>query len=1166
MSIHAALHHVTHYRYDRPVQLGPQVVRLRPAPHCRSRIISYSLKIEPAQHFINWQQDPFANWQARLVFPDKTTEFKVTVDLVAEMAVYNPFDFFLEPAAEQFPFDYVPLLKEELAPYLARAPQGDLFNHYVAGIDRSPQRTIDFLVGLNQRLQHDIGYLIRLEPGVQTPEQTLHKASGSCRDSGWLLVQLLRHCGLAARFVSGYLIQLKADQKSLDGPSGTEVDFTDLHAWAEVYLPGAGWVGLDPTSGLLAGEGHIPLACTPQPSGAAPIEGLVDDARVEFRHDMAVTRIHESPRVTLPYSDAQWADILQLGDAVDLQLQADDVRLTMGGEPTFVGIDDRDGPEWNTAALGPTKRVFALDLLHRLKARYGPNGLLHLGQGKWYPGEQLPRWALSLFWRPDGQPLWRNPALQADERQPQQARPEDAERFIRALAERLGVGTATIAPAYEDAWHYIAAERRLPINVDPFDSRLADEAERARLRRVFTQGLDKVVGWLLPLRSTSELAHAPDRPAQPAGAERPRWLTSRWWFRDNRLVLVPGDSPMGFRLPLNSLPWVADEDLPKAFPKDPYADDADNDALAAAEDEPSGAHDPEDREPRRHESARWVPRTALCVEVRDPVRSHTADAELPEIEGDDEAADAKRAARSAHQAAVEKYALKPGQSSIVYIFMPPLDEVDDYLALVTAIEATAEQLQLPVVLEGYPPPRDKRLKMLQITPDPGVIEANIQPVHHWRELVDNTEFLYQSAFESRLSAEKFMVDGRHTGTGGGNHFVLGGATPADSPFLRRPDLLASLLLYWHNHPSLSYLFSGLFIGPTSQAPRVDEARNDQLYELEIALQEIHRASEEQGDAMPPWLVDRTLRNILIDVTGNTHRSEFCIDKLYSPEGPTGRLGLLELRAFEMPPHARMSIAQKLLMRALVARFWRQPYRAPATRWGTQLHDRFMLPAWVQADFADVMRDMREAGFAFDDAWFAPHFEFRFPIVGDVQLLGMQLELRNALEPWHVMGEESAGGATARYVDSSLERLQLRVTGFNDSRYALTCNGQALPLQPLGTEGEYACGVRFKAWNPWSALHPTIQPHGPLVFDVFDTWNGRSVGGCRYHVAHPGGRSYDSFPINAYEAESRRLARFAPMGHTAGRAAAPPAALALPGSREFPCTLDLRRTTPVRMRQ
>ena len=1163
MSIHAALHHVTHYRYDRPVQLGPQIVRLRPAPHCRSKIISYSLKVEPAEHFINWQQDPFANWQARLVFPEKTREFKVTVDLVTEMAVFNPFDFFLEPEAENFPFQYDPLLKEELAPYLALAPAADLFSNYLAGVDRRPQRTIDFLVGINQRLQHDINYLIRMEPGVQTPEQTLHNASGSCRDSGWLLVQLLRHCGLAARFVSGYLIQLKADQKSLDGPSGTEVDFTDLHAWCEVYLPGAGWIGLDPTSGLLAGEGHIPLACTPQPSSAAPSEGLVDPAEVAFSHEMAVTRIHESPRVTLPYDDEQWRAILQLGDAVDLQLQEDDVRLTMGGEPTFVGIDDRDGPEWNTAALGPTKRVFALELLHKLKDRYGPQGFLHLGQGKWYPGEQLPRWALSLFWRPDGAPLWHNPALLADERQLQQAKPEDAERFIRALGERLGVGTETIRPGYEDAWHYIAAERRLPINVDPFDSKLSDEQERARLRRVFTQGLDKVVGWLLPLRAASELQHTPDFLAGVPGDERPRWLTGRWWFRDDRLVLVPGDSPMGYRLPLSSLPWVADEDLPKAFPKDPYAES--DDTLAEPDATPSGALDPEDREPQRHESARWVPRTALVVEVRDPVRSHTPDTDLPEIEGNDEAAEAKRAARSAHQAAVAKYALKAG-GRIVYIFMPPLDELDDYLALVAAIEATAEQLQMPVVLEGYPPPRDKRLKMLQITPDPGVIEANIQPAHHWRELVDNTEFLYQSAFESRLSSEKFMVDGRHTGTGGGNHFVLGGATPDDSPFLRKPELLASLILYWHNHPSLSYLFSGLFIGPTSQAPRVDEARNDQLYELEIALQEIHKARAERGEAMPPWLVDRSLRNIHVDITGNTHRSEFCIDKLYSPDTPTGRLGLLEMRAFEMPPHARMSIAQQLLMRALVARFWRTPYTAPAARWGTQLHDRFMLPAYIQADFNDVMADMQRAGYAFDASWFAPHLEFRFPVVGELDVLGMHVELRNALEPWHVMGEESTGSGTARYVDSSLERLQVHVTGFNPSRYAITCNGHALPLQPLGAEGGYVAGVRYKAWNPWSSLHPSIKPHTPLVFDIYDTWSQRSVGGCQYHVAHPGGRNYDTFPVNAYEAESRRLARFFRMGHTSGAMEVPAATLHLPGSREFPCTLDLRRSNNTRMRQ
>src|SRR3569832_1105484 len=345
MSVHAALNHVTHYKYDRPVQLGPQVVRLRPAPHARSRIVSYSLRVEPAKHFINWQQDPFANYQARLVFPEKTTEFIVTVDLVAEMAVFNPFDFFLEPSAETFPFAYEPLVAQELAPYLAADPATPLVAQYLRKIDSTRKPTIDFLVAVNQILQRDVRYLIRMEPGVQSPEETLRNASGSCRDSGWLLVQLLRHCGLAARFVSGYLIQLVPDVKALDGPSGTTVDFTDLHAWCEVYLPGAGWVGLDPTSGLLAGEGHIPLACTPQPSGAAPIEGLVDDAEVEFRHDMHVTRIWESPRVTKPYTDDQWQKVLALGDAGDRELQSGDVRLTMCGEPTYVCIDNRDAPE-----------------------------------------------------------------------------------------------------------------------------------------------------------------------------------------------------------------------------------------------------------------------------------------------------------------------------------------------------------------------------------------------------------------------------------------------------------------------------------------------------------------------------------------------------------------------------------------------------------------------------------------------------------------------------------------------------------------------------------------------------------------------------------------------------------------------------------------------------
>jgi uncharacterized protein (DUF2126 family) len=1176
VSIHVALNHVTHYRYDRRVLLSPQVVRLRPAPHCRTRILSYSLRIEPGQHFINWQQDPFANHLARLVFPEPTTEFKLTVDLVAEMAVYNPFDFFLEPGAEQFPFQYAEPLAHDLRPYLARMPATPRFAAWLERIDRKPQRTVDFLVGLNQRLQREIRYLIRMEPGVQTPEQTLIQGSGSCRDSGWLLVQLLRHLGLAARFVSGYLIQLRPDVKALDGPSGAEADFTDLHAWCEVFLPGAGWIGLDPTSGLMAGEGHIPVACTPEPSSAAPVTGAVDECEVEFAHHMQVMRIHESPRVTRPYTDEQWQQVLRLGHRVDAELASGDVRLTMGGEPTFVAVDDRDGAEWNTDALGPTKRGLASELVHHLRRRYGAGGFLHFGQGKWYPGEQLPRWALSICWRADGRPCWQDPSLFADERDSHGYTTADAERFIRGLTARLGLDPRWLQPGYEDTWYYLWRERRLPVNVDPFESRLDDELERMRLRRVFDQGLDAVVGWLLPLRRDWAV-----------GTAGPAWVSGPWFFRDERMYLVPGDSPMGYRLPLDSLPWVsADDGLAvghAVFEADPFAPRAplpdavpwrqqspaghgeaarawgggfaeggtvalqgraflDGDGLGpppalnlpgpASGPRPAQGHpvDPVST-PARQQSAGWLTRTALCVEVRDPQRANGPRAE----------------------------AARGGRSGVMYVFMPPLAHLEDYLELLAAVEATAAEQGVKVVLEGYPPPRDPRLKLLQVTPDPGVIEVNIHPAHDWAELVDHTEFLYEAAHLSRLSTEKFMLDGRHTGTGGGNHFVLGGATPADSPFLRRPDLLASLLAYWHNHPSLSYLFSGLFIGPTSQAPRIDEARNDQVYEVEIALAELERQlSLREPAGVPPWLVDRSLRNLLIDVTGNTHRSEFCIDKMYSPDGPTGRLGLLELRAFEMPPHARMSLVQQLLLRALVAWFWREPYRGGAvtrlTRWGTGLHDRFLLPSFVQMDFDDVLAELGEAGFGFDPQWFAPHFEFRFPLVGELAVSGISMSLRNALEPWHVMGEEGTAGGTVRYVDSSLERLEVKVSGLVDNRHAITVNGQPLPLQATGRVGEFVAGVRFRAWQPPSALHPTIASHAPLTFDIVDRWHARSLGGCRYHVAHPGGRNYDTLPVNAYEAESRRLARFFRHGHSPGRMElAPPCA-----SLEFPATLDLRR--------
>ena len=1094
MSIHVALHHVTHYRYDRAIELGPQIVRLRPAPHSRTRVLSYALKVLPEHHFINWQQDPQGNYLARLVFPEKTTELRIEVDLVAEMAVFNPFDFFLESHAEKIPFAYTKDEKHELAPYLETLELTPKFKAYLDSIDRTPIPSIDFLVNLNQKLSQDIRYLIRMEPGVQTPEHTLDSAAGSCRDSAWLLVQLMRHLGVAARFVSGYLIQLTADVKALDGPSGTEVDFTDLHAWCEVYLPGAGWVGLDATSGLFAGEGHIPLACSPEPSSAAPITGLVEPCECEFSHEMSVERVWEAPRVTKPYTEEQWADVLALGRQVDAQLQQGDVRLTMGGEPTFVAIDDPDGEEWNTAALGPTKRVLSTELYQRMRQQYAPKGLVHFGQGKWYPGEQLPRWSLNCYWRVDGEPIWLNDALIADESREYGATGELAGRFLASVAERLKLPARFVFPAYEDNFYYLWREGCLPSNVTAEDSRLDDEMERKRLRKVFSQGLDRVIGQVLPLART---------------AAGDRWQSGRWYLRDEHCRLVPGDSPLGYRLPLGSQPWVKAAEYPYVHPTD-----ANQEFPELPKGQPlqvSIAGEPpavdEERAPKLDESASWLTRTALCAEARD---------------------------------------------GRLYLFMPPLEKLEEYLELVGIIEATAQELDCPVLLEGYEPPYDPRLANFKVTPDPGVIEVNVQPSATWDQLVERTEFLYEEARQTRLTTEKFMIDGRHTGTGGGNHLVLGGATPADSPFLRRPDLLRSLISYWHNHPSLSYLFSGLFIGPTSQAPRVDEARNESLYELEIAFAQMPPV----GTDCAPWQVDRLLRNLLIDVTGNTHRAEFCIDKLYSPDGPTGRLGLLELRAFEMPPNARMSLVQQLLLRTLVARFWKEPY-APAklVRWGTELHDRFMLPHFLQQDFADVMIELQRAGYPIDASWFDAHTEFRFPKVGDYSVNGIDMELRQALEPWHVLGEENGGGGTVRYVDSSLERLQVRLNGMTSDRYILTVNGIPVPLTPTSKVGEFVAGVRFRAWQPANCLQPTIPVHAPLVFDLVDTWMHRSLGGCQYHVAHPGGRNYETLPVNANEAESRRLARYFRIGHSPGPLDTPPLKL----NPEMPMTLDMRRT-------
>ena len=1068
MAIRIALHHKTTYRFDREVSLAPHVVRLRPAPHCRTPVTGYSLKVEPADHFLNWQQDPQGNHIARLVFPKKTRGLVLRVDLVAELVALNAFDFFLEPQAERFPFAYDPALAAELAPYLLvdRAAATPLLDRYVTDFHAAwlggarpsaggdGPRTIDFLVALNHGIHERVAYVIRMEPGVQEPEATLRLGTGSCRDSAWLLVQAARRLGIAARFCSGYLVQLAPDIPPLDGPTGPATDFTDLHAWAEIYLPGAGWVGLDPTSGLLTAEGHIPLAATPDPVSAAPVSGAVDPCETEFGFEMRLERIAEEPRTTRPFTSEQWGAIDAVGQAVDAALAAADVRLTSGGEPTFVSIDDFDSPQWNTTALGTEKREKGGVLARRLLDRLAPGGVLIEEQGKWYPGEPLPRWALELVWRKDGQPLWPRRDLIAEDPEP---KPEDDEAgavaqpesaavagdMLRRLATRLGLATDFVMEAHENP------------AADPLAA-----ASESVLR-----------AFVLPL-----LKQRHDGGSHtPGGAGL--WRSSSWPVPDGRVPLVPGDSPAGLRLPMASLPWPTKEEL---------------------------------------RAGTSIVRTSVVTEVRE---------------------------------------------GRLHVFLPPLDPpaeaagclpADDCLELIGHVAAVAADLGRPVVLEGYPPPGDPRLARLHVTPDPGVIEVNIPPAASWPELVQLRETLAAEARASRLGAEKFEIDGLHTGTGGGDHVVLGGATRQESPFLRKPWLLGSLVAYWNNHPSLSYLFSGRFIGPTSQAPRIDEARHESLYELEIALQELAAA----GPHAPPWFVDRVFRDVLTDMTGNTHRTEFCIDKLFSPDTDGGRRGLVELRAFEMAPHVRMGLLAQLVVRALVAWFARTPFSGPRqlVRWGTALHDRFLLPHFLMRDFRNVVADLRGAGFGFGEEWFDCFTEFRFPRLGVVTHDGVTLELRAALEPWHVLGEEPVGGTTSRMVDSSLERVQVRVSGLVSPRHAVACNLRRVPLVPTGVPGEFVAGVRYRAWQPPRCLHPTVPVHSPLVFDIVDVWSGRSLGGCTWHVAHPGGRSYETRPVNALEAEGRRASRFFATGHTPGPFTLPPEE----PNPDYACTLDLRR--------
>ncbi len=1080
MTIKVALEHRTSYTFDRPVRVFPHVVRLRPAPHSRTPIEAYSLRVEPADHFINWQQDAVGNFVCRLTFPNPMSRLTITVGLIADLKVINPFDFFIEEWAETWPsagFTYPETLSDDLKPYLRPVDEhgtgsgpGELVQAWVRNFSMPEgTRTINALVELNRRINTDLGYSVRMEHGVQTPDFTLRTGVGSCRDFAWLLVSILRQLGLAARFVSGYLVQLASDVKALDGPSGPAADFTDLHAWAEVYIPGAGWIGLDPTSGLFAGQGHIPLAATPHPASAAPISGGTAPCESVLEFSNTVTRIHEDPRVTLPYTDEAWATIQDVARGVDERMVAGDVRLTVGGEPTFVSVDNQVDEEWTTAADGPHKRQRASELAARLKAEWAPQGLIHRGQGRWYPGEPLPRWQIALYWRTDGQPLWPDDTLLADPwSTDSNSTPADdaaAYELLAAIADGLGLPLSQVRPAYEDPLSRLAAKALLPegdpvepdADLDPETGR-DTAAGRADLLARLDESTTAPAAFVLPLhRRDDDLG----------------WASANWRLRRGRIVLVDGDSPAGLRLPLDSISWKPPR---TSFLTDP----------TTVGDELN----PSDGETQLDDDE-TAPTTAMVAEVRD---------------------------------------------GLLYVFMPPTEALEHFVDLIARLHAAAAKIDCAVVIEGYEPPPDPRLKSTTITPDPGVIEVNIAPTASFAEQSRQLETLYEQARLARLSTESFEFDGSHGGTGGGNHITLGGITPKDSPLLRRPDLLVSLLTYWQRHPSLSYLFAGRFIGTTSQAPRVDEGRPEAIYELEIAFAEIARLTSPSGDRgrPKPWVTDRALRHLLTDITGNTHRAEFCIDKLYNPDSPRGRLGLLELRGFEMPPHLRMAMVQSLLVRSLVAWFWDEPLRAPLIRHGPSLHGRYLLPHFLIHDIADVAADLRAQGIAFETSWLDPFTEFRFPRIGTAVFDGVEIELRGAIEPWNTLGEQATATGTARYVDSSVERIQIRIIGADRDRYLVTCNGYPVPLLATDTPDIHVGGVRFRAWQPPSALHPSITIDGPLQFELVDVTTATSRGGCTYHIAHPGGRAYDVPPVNAVEAESRRARRFEATGFTPGK--------------------------------
>jgi len=1062
--VRVLVQHRSRYVYPRPALLGPQVVRLRPADHARAAIESYALHIAP-EHRLHWQRDPVGNRLARVTFKagQTVTALELTVELAVDVRPINPFDFFVDDRAKQVPFRYPDRLDSELAGFLdVQDPAyrlGRLATELLKVLPAAGD-TIDLLVAMCSAVHQRIAYVIRDEPGIWTPEETLVNGRGSCRDSAVLLVALMRARGIAARFASGYLIQLADEGMIPDEPRGVDRDVVDLHAWAEAYVPGAGWIGLDATSGLLTGEGHIPLACSATPANAAPLTGTSDVAADAVEFSTTIMRLGHEARPTAPYPEPVWHDLLAAAERNDATIAAAGLEVTVGGEPTFTSRTPDSEASWDAGALGPEKWERGRALADRLRDKLAPGGLVLHRMGKHYPGESMPRWALDVIAHRDAM-LWPHRDLALDL--------NAGKQLARAISDALGV-IPQWQPAFEDPWEALRAEAALPPSLDPRGANLDDPEERKRLARVLDRGLGREVGWVLPIAKTF------------AG-----WHSDRWELRREHLFLVPGDSPIGLRLPLGSIlggtPPPVWTDAP-AF-EDPRTGDTAQPRIEKVAPKPFGP----------------VPRTAIAVEPRD---------------------------------------------GALWVFVPPLGSFADFCTLIGAIDRARVATGVDCSIEGYAPPPSPRQLKFAVTPDPGVLEVNLPPVASSRAAAELHQTVFDAALACGLTAERYLLDGRAAGSGGGNHITIGGPTTAKSPWFAKPELLASLVGFAQHHPALSYMFTGLFVGPTSQAPRLDEARHDALANLSLALPRLF-------EHPPAWEVDALLRNLLVDIAGSTHRAEISIDKLYDPGTPFGRQGLVEMRAFEMPPHPRMAAAQVALVRALVAAFTAAPYRHAPVRWGECLHDRFLLPYFLWRDFEDVLAYLAAHGAALPAPAFTPFVELRCPLVGALAIGDARLELRNAIEPWHVLGEEATQAGTSRYVDSSVERVEVRTIGIDPERYAIVAGGVNLPMRAVAGRDVQVGGVRFRAWAPPHALHPHFGIHHPLRFDV-DMWNERAVAAATYHVWHPEGRAFAAPPLTSVEAAARRAQRFT----TGDPAPWPVSAIATTPDPEQPYTLDLRR--------